>query len=167
MASGHLAELRHILPSASETIEKVSYFRNLPYTYDVFDIDADGTPEVMGVKYYLAFSTTKDRLPHKAWASNKREAYYEWLYTGELRYAEDGSGYFDEALSCRFVGRRSEAGLVYKNVKLYEPDYEPERIQFYRIRGTSFEGAKGVELGRELMRAGVGYDVSRKTLLLP
>jgi hypothetical protein len=166
LASGHMSELRHILPSASETIERVTYFRNLPFAYDVFDIDGDGTPEVMGVKYFLAYSTTKDRLPYKAWAPNRRDAYYDWLYTGELKYAKDGSPYFDEAISGQFVGRRAEAGKVYKNIRLYEAEFEPEKIQFYRLIPTSFDGARGIEFDRELRRVAVGYSASRKTLLL-
>jgi hypothetical protein len=166
LSSGHMSELRHILPSASEGIEGLPYFRNLPFTYDVFDIDGNGTPEVMGVKYYLAFSTTRDRLPHKAWAPNRRELFYDWLYTGELKYAADGSGFFDEALSCRFIGRRPEPGQLYKNVPLHEAEYEPEAIQFYRLRPASFESSKGFEFNRELRRVAAGYSASRQKLFL-
>jgi hypothetical protein len=166
MGSGHVAELRHVLPSASARLESVLIHRNLEHTFDVFDVNGDGTPEVMGVKYYLAYSITKEGEAARAWAPNRREAFYEWLYAGELQVAEDGTGHFDEVPSSRFVDRRAEAGRVHGRLLLHEAEYEPERIQFYQTLPVGFTSARAFELHRELRRAGVGYEADRKKLLL-
>ena len=55
--TGHIAELRQILPAETE---RALRRRRLPQRssehYDVFDIDGDLTPEVMGVRYFIAYS---------------------------------------------------------------------------------------------------------------
>jgi len=168
LAAGHMAEMRNILPSHSKDLEKVITFRNLPQCYDVFDIDGNGTPEVMGVKYYLAYAHTEDRIPYKVYAANSREPFYEWLYAGEARFDEAGTAWFPQALSCVFVGKKAYESIVYENIPLWEAEYEPDRIQFFRTRPVSFESTQGFELIRELGRLGTGYDHdSRKLMLKP
>jgi len=53
LGSGHVSELRQIVPSESNVLERVATFRSLPQCYDVFDIDGNGVSQVMGVQYYL------------------------------------------------------------------------------------------------------------------
>ncbi len=47
--AGHIAELRQLLPAETERLYDVDVFYNQSQLYDVFDIDGDLTPEVMGV----------------------------------------------------------------------------------------------------------------------
>lgn len=166
MGSGHVSEMRHELPQASETMEKVAYYRNRPQCYDVFDINGDGTPEVMGVKYFLAYSTT-GHTPKAAYAHNQRKPFYEWLYHENVQYNADDSATLKEVLTCRFVGvRKAEEARTYTNVPLYEAEYIPEPIQFYLTGPINFQTARGFEFNRELRKVGVGHTTDRKALLL-
>ncbi len=56
MSVGHLWETRHVFPTDNERMKEVLYFGNHSADYDVFDIDGDGTPEVMGSDYLVAYS---------------------------------------------------------------------------------------------------------------
>ncbi|MFC1851333.1 hypothetical protein ACFL27_14140 [candidate division CSSED10-310 bacterium] len=166
LGSGHMSEMRNLLPSASKDLEKIDTFRNLPQCYDIFDINGDGLEEVMGVKYYLAYAHTEDRVPYMVYATNKREPFYRWLYAGELHMDSDGKALFPQALSCQFIDKKAIEGEYYKNIPLWEAEYEPECIQFYRFRPFSFESPQGFEFNRELRRVGVGYQVDGKKLQL-
>ncbi len=166
MGAGHILEMRHVLPSRSEDLEKVATFRNLPQCYDLFDIDGDGKTEVMGVKFYLAYAHTEDRVPYKVYAVNRREPFYEWLYAGEVRINEVGKAWFPKVLTCSFAGRKAYEGNTYENVPLWEAEYEPDRIQFFKTRTFSFESPQGFELIRELGRIGTGHDRDSRKLML-
>jgi len=135
--AGHISELRQILPSETERLYRIDNFRNKSYLYDVFDIDGDFAPEVMGVRYFIAFSL-KGKKPDRLRVRNERKAYYEWLYAGELQYRADGTPYFREARDARFIGRRAADGRIYKDISLYEAAYEPERVQFFQMVDIPF-----------------------------
>src|SRR5262245_40591036 len=47
--AGHIAELRQLLPADGDRLGDVDVFYNTSALYDVFDIDGDLKPEVMGV----------------------------------------------------------------------------------------------------------------------
>ncbi|MFN2377320.1 MAG: hypothetical protein ABR538_12340 [Candidatus Binatia bacterium] len=130
--AGHISELRQILPATPEQMAKVDVFYNKTPHYDVFDIDGDLTPEVMGVRYFIAFSLTTNDKPERLRVRNERVAYYEWLYGGDLGYDRDGRGVFAGVTDGRFFGRAAAAGAAYRDIRLFEADYEPEKIQFYR-----------------------------------
>jgi len=38
----------------------------------------------------------------------------------------------------RFIERTARKGRVYHDIRLYEADYQPERIQFYKPRQIDF-----------------------------
>ena len=67
-----MSELRQLVPSESEDLERIATFRSLPQCYDVFDIQGDGTPEVMGVQYYLAYKN-RDHTPIRSYVANHRD----------------------------------------------------------------------------------------------
>ncbi len=157
LAAGHMLEMRSILPSRSEDLEKIVTFRNLPQCYDIFDVNGDGIVEVIGVKYFLAYAHTEDRIPYKVYAANSREPFYEWLYAGDVRFDEAGRAWFPQALMCAFSGKKAHESRVYENIHLWEAEYERDRIQFFKTRPVSFESAQGFELIRELGRIGKGY----------
>lgn len=166
LPSGHMSELRDALPSTSEGLEGLPNFRNKPQCYDVFDIDGDGSAEVMGVQYYLAY-WGKKHLPEAAYAPNDREGFYAWLYKDNIAYNPDGSATIKEVPVCRFTGlRKADQAITLKDVPLHEAPYTRESIQFYKVKPVSFQSNKGFELNRELRRIGAGYEVNRTTLLL-
>jgi len=136
---GHISELRQIFPADTERLDDVDVFINRSELYDVFDVDGDGTPEVMGVKYFIAYSLD-GRWPDRLRAPNERRAYYDWLYAGDLGY-EGERGVFASVRDGRFVDRVVSPGTEYRHVYLYEAEYEPERLQFYRLVDIPFARA--------------------------
>ena len=166
LPSGHMSELRDALPSTSEALEGIPNFRNKPHCYDVFDIDGDGSAEVMGVKYYLAYWGEK-HLPVAAYAPNDRKGFYAWLYKDNIEYAADGSATIKEVPVCRFVGlHKAEDSTTLSKVSLYEAPYARESIQFYRTEPVDFKSKKGFEFNREMRRIGAGYDLDPAALLV-
>jgi hypothetical protein len=49
---------------------------------------------------------------------------------------------------------------------LYEAQYAPEQMQFYRIKSVAFDSTPGFEFNRELRKVGAGHVTDRKKLLL-
>lgn len=165
LASGHMSELRQIVPPESEALRGLVTYRNRPECYDVFDVNGDGAPEVMGVQYYLAFRSN-EHTPVKAYVANRREPFYRWLYGDNVVLAEVGHTRIREIPVCRFVGRKAEVAETMRDLPLYEPEFAPEPIQFYRIRSVAFDSPTGFELNRELRKVGAGHTTDRRKLLL-
>ena len=135
--AGHIAELRQLLPAETERLYDVDVFYNQSQLYDVFDVDGDLTPEVMGVRYFVAYSL-RDKTPDQLRAPMERRAYYAWLYAGDLGYDAADRGVFRAVRDAHFVGRNAVPGREYANVALREAAYEPERVQFYRLVDIPF-----------------------------
>ncbi len=146
--AGHISELRQILPANTDQLYQVDIFLNTSSRYDVFDIDGDFEPEVMGVRYFIAYSL-KDNRPDRLRVQDERHAYYDWLYGGELEYDAADRGVFHQIKDCRFIDRTAADGGEYERITLREADYETEKIQFYRFIDIPF--------ARELRKAGVHY----------
>jgi hypothetical protein len=166
LASGHMTELRQIVPTESATLERVRTFRDLPGCYDVFDVRGDGTPMVMGVQYYIAYKCDTEHTPVRTYVANKREPYYRWLYGGNVQLGAPGAVTLKDVPVCRFAGRKAEEARTLSNVALYEPAFEPETIQFYRTKRVPFDGDAGMELNRELRKVGAGHTLDRRKLQL-
>jgi len=143
--AGHIMELRQLLPAEAEGMYQVAFYLNRSYLFDVFDIDGDFGPEVMGVEYFVAFSLRNKR-PDKLRAPIDRRAFYDWLYGGELRYDDQGNGYFVDIQDALFIGKRAVKGTRYERLPLYEAAYQPEKLQFYKLVDIQF--------ARELRKAG-------------
>ena len=136
--AGHISELRQVMPSDTEKLYEIDAFLNRSYDYDVFDIDGDFEPEVMGVKYYIAYSLRNKR-PNRLRVRNERHAFYKWLYAGsQIRFDDQDRVSFAEVQDGRFVERTAKKGRVYHDIPLYEAEYQPERIQFYKPRQIAF-----------------------------
>ena len=165
LPSGHMSELRQIVPSESNVLERVATFRSLPQCYDVFDIQGDGSPEVMGVQYYLAYKS-HEHTPIRSYVTNRREPFYRWLYGDNISMAEVGHASLKQVPVCRYVGKKADEAQTLTNLPLYEAKYAPESIQFYRIKSVSFDSPPGFELNRELRKVGAGHVVDRGKLLL-
>jgi hypothetical protein len=164
--SGHLAELRELLPSTSAEMEGIVNYRNVSHCYDVFDRRGDGQNEIMGVQYYIAFRHTNQRVAKQIWTQNNRDDFYAWLYGDEMNYGPIGKVTFDDVCEGKFVGRKAVEGERYKGLTLYEAPYQPETLQFYKIKGVKALSNQGMEFNRELRRVGYGYSVDRAKLLL-
>ena len=135
--AGHISELRQLLPAESDQLDQVDLYYNTSILYDVFDIDGDFEPEVMGVRYFIAYSL-KDGRPDRLRVRDERRAYYDWLYGGELQFDEAGQAYFRNIRDGRFIERRAVDGTQYDRIKLREADYEPEKVQLYRFVDIPF-----------------------------
>lgn len=164
--SGYIAEIRHMLPSDSKQMEKVRTFRNLPQCYDVFDVEGDGKPEVMGLRYFLAYKASEQRTPSRAYASNEREPFYQWLYGADLGAIDEKHASLKDVETCTFSGKSAAEGRTWDELPLHEPEAAKEYLQFYRVKGVSPESARGFDFSRELLRVGVGYDADDKKLLM-
>src|SRR5262249_40696005 len=127
---------------------RVDVFLNTSYRYDVFDIDGDLVPEVMGVRYFIAYSL-KDGHPDRLRVRDERHAYYDWLYGGELSYDAADRGVLPGVRDNRFSGRDATDGTEYERLTLYEADSQPETVQFYRLVDIPF--------ARELRKVGVSH----------
>jgi hypothetical protein len=155
-----------MLPSTSEAMKGIVNYRNVSQCYDVFDRAGDGKEEVMGVQYYIAFRHTNERVAKHIWAQNNREDFYKWLYGNDMNFGPIGDVTFDEVCTGKFVKKQAAVGEKYANLKLYEAPYEPETIQFYKIKGVSQLSKEGMDFNREMRRVGSGYEVDRKKLRL-
>lgn len=164
--SGHLAELRELLPSTSKQMEGIVNYRNSSQCYDVFDRKGDGDVEITGVQYYIAFRHTNQRVAKQIWSQNNRKDFYDWLYGNEMNYGPIGEVTFDDVCEGAFLKRKAVPGKHWKGLTLYEAPYQPETLQFYKIKGVDRLSHPGMEFNRELRRVGYGYDVDRKKLLL-
>jgi hypothetical protein len=164
LPSGHMSELRHMVPSESDTLTQVKTHRNLPGCYDVFDIDGDGKPEVMGVQYYLAYKSN-EHTPVKTYVTNKREPFYRWLYGDNVELGAVGHARIKSVPVCRFIGKKATERTTLTDQPLYEASYPPEPIQFFRSK-VAFDSGPGFELNRELHKVGAGHTLDRSRLLL-
>jgi hypothetical protein len=155
--AGHISELRQLLPSDEKALPQVVTFRNKSNHFDVFDINGDGSPEVMGVKYFHAYSLRNKR-PYKRRAPADRKSFYKWLYVNGYHYDDHGTLIFDEAPTSKFVQKTAYKGETFEDIPLYEAEYAPETIQFYNRMPIPFV--------RELRRVSSSYDFNRKVLRL-
>ncbi|MGI9591706.1 MAG: hypothetical protein ACR2P8_10095 [Myxococcota bacterium] len=166
LGSGHLAELRELLPSTSNDMKGLVNYRNISHCYDVFDRRGDGKPEIMGVQYYFAFRHTNARVAKQIWAQNNRDDFYRWMYGDEMNYGPIGQVTFDDVCEAKFIGRKTLEGKHHQGLTLYEAPYQPETIQFYKIKGVERLSHPGMDFNRELRRVGHGYQVDRAVLRL-
>ena len=167
LASGHESELRQIVPTDSAVLERVRTFRNLPACYDVFDLRGDGQPAVMGVQYYVAYKCDTEHTPVRTYVTNRRDAYYRWLYGANVELGPVGGTKIRDVPVCRFVGlHKAEEAERRSNLPLYEAPFEPEAIQFYKTKRVPFDSDTGFELNRELRKVGAGHTTDRAKLLL-
>ena len=148
---GHILELRQLLPASEKEMYDVAFYLNKSCLFDVFDINGDLEPEVMGVRYYVAY-TLKEKKPGKLRAAMERRPYYKWLYGGILKYDVAGRGYFENIRDGRFVEKLAVAGQKFKKISLYEAEMEPFRLQFFKM-----DSLRDIPDIRELRKTGEDY----------
>ncbi len=147
---GHILELRQLLPAETKEVYNIVFFLNKSCLFDVFDIDGDSIPEVMGVRYYVAYSL-RNKKPGKLRAPIDRRPFYKWLYGNGLQYEDDGRGYFTDIRDGHFVDKLAVNGEHYAKIHLYEAEFEPFRLQFF--------AKKDIPFVRELRKAGEDYPI--------
>ena len=91
-------------------------------------------------------------------APSDRKSFYKWLYKDHYRYDREGQVIFEKAATSKFKGTRAVTGKTYYDIPLYEADYSPETIQFYKPTNIPFV--------RELRRVSSTYSLNRKVLKL-
>jgi hypothetical protein len=148
LTTGHINELRQLLPSDTEKLYAIDAFYNRSYDLDVFDIDGDLNPEAMGVAYYIAYALSQKK-PKRLRVKDERLAYYAWLYAGEFELDSDENPWLVDVQDGRFVERTAKRGRHYDRLPLHEASYESERFQFYQLIDIPF--------ARELRKLGVDH----------
>jgi len=146
-APGHLWETRHIFPSNPETMKQLLYRGNYSEDYDLFDIDADGTLEVVGSEYFIAYSlkgaSGDSRRKGKSFSADDytRDDFYTHLYGEKGQFERDGDRYTftnphityfrkisPEKSTGKPISRRLEGTYV-----LHESPYEKDKAQIYHL----------------------------------
>ncbi len=147
MAVGHLWEVRHVFPASPERMKELLYFGNRSADYDVFDVDGNGIPEVIGSDYAIAYSVqgasgdARRKGKNFSLADSTKADFYRNLYGGEQQFTQDGDTYtFRDPYVSHF--RKTDAedkrGAVISqalkgNFALYEQPYEKDKVQIYRL----------------------------------
>lgn len=146
---GHLWEFRQIFPVENEKMTKVMFFGNRSQDFDVYDIDGDGRPEVMGVQYMISYGlqgtsglATREGTGMEINEGKKYE-FYQDLYGARSVFGFDGGSQF--SFENPTISYPSYLDLRKKSVavrvkmqgryKLYEQKYEREKVQFYALAG--------------------------------
>ncbi len=135
MPPGQVWEMRHIFPVQNSVATQV-------YFFDVYDVDGNGTLEVMGVEYFISYSksVSNDREGGKLDVSDdKRLEFYSNLYGKNGVFTVENGKYMFQNPSVslpsylNFQQKRKNATRVQMqgSFPLYEQKYQQDKIQFY------------------------------------
>lgn len=147
LPAGHVWELRQIFPVENSKMTQVPFFGNNSGDFDVYDINGDGTPEVMGVQYLISYglqgASGLARREGQGFEVNadKKLEFYEDLYGARNVFRTTGDGKF--IFSNPKVSVHSHLDFKKKTVgtrmvlngeyELYEQTYEKEKVQLYSV----------------------------------
>lgn len=147
---GHLWEFRQIFPVENSKMSQVMFFGNRSQDFDVYDVDGDGRPEVMGVQYMISYGlqgasglATREGKGMEINEGKKLE-FYQDLYGSRGVFSFDGGDRY--LFENPTVSMPSYLDLRKQNVAvrqrmvgqypLYEQHYEREKVQFYALSGS-------------------------------
>ncbi len=145
LSSGHIWEMRGIFPNVDSKMTQVQFFGSTARDFDLFDVNGDGSPEVMGVEYFISYGLQEaDGLGSREGTDleigkEHKFAFYQTLYGPREVFRQTASGSF-EFLSPTIAMpsyldklRPSVAThLTFNGVyPLYEQAYERDKIQLY------------------------------------
>lgn len=147
LPAGHVWELRQIFPVENSKMTQIPFFGNNSTDFDVYDIDGDGQPEVMGVQYLISYGlqgtgglARREGQNFEVNADRKLE-FYEDLYGARNVFRTTGDGKY--IFSNPKVSVHSYLDSKKKSVstrmtlngeyELYEQTYEKEKVQLYSI----------------------------------
>jgi hypothetical protein len=137
--------MRSILPNQNSVATQVYTFMQDPRDFDVYDIDGDGNPEVMGVKYTISYGTqSASGLANREGknldiAERGKLKFYTSLYGAKNVFTVDANGTYWFAnpgvsvpsyLDFQKRGMKTRM-VVNGTLPLYEQDYERDKIQLY------------------------------------
>ncbi len=147
LSVGHVWETRHVFPASPARLKEMLYFGNRSSDYDVFDIDANGEPEVMGTQYYIAYSVkgksgdARRKGKNFSVADISKNEFYANLYGARDQFVlEDDTYTFPNPYISFF--RKTEVddkqgAVISRQLKgsflLYEQPYEKDKVQTYRL----------------------------------
>lgn len=138
---GGILEMRFIMPVSSDKMVKINHFGHKPQDFDVYDIDGNGTLEVMGVKYAVAYEF-QDREASSLEIGADAEgmaAFHKNLYGSKNVYdiAADGTLIFHNpqvSLPSYLDDHKTQVTVrpvINGDYPLYEQDYEQDKVQYY------------------------------------
>ncbi len=142
---GHIWELRHLFPVADARMSQVDHFGSDARDFDVYDIDGNGAPEVMGVEYMISYGLRETEGAGSREGTDlqigreHRLAYYQRLYGANQVFREGPSGtlLFREPMVSepsyldRLKKRVSVRTTLPGEYPLYEQTYERDKAQLY------------------------------------
>ena len=147
LAVGHQWEARHVFPAGNDKMKELLYFGNHSADYDVFDIDGNGEAQVMGTRYYIAYSVkgksgdSRRKGKNFSVAKIDKNEFYSNLYGAKDQFVLEGDTYkFPNPHVSYF--RKTDAedrqGSVISrqlegSFSLYEQPYEKDKVQIYRL----------------------------------
>jgi hypothetical protein len=151
MPSGHVWELRQIMPVENAKMKQVYYFGNDSRDFDVFDVNGDGQLEVMGVEYMISYGLQantglQSREGTGLEVSNDRKLdFYTKLYGRNNVFtvgANQQISFTNPSVSVQSYLDTKKASVKSRltlqgTFPLYEQDYERDKVQFYSSGGVN------------------------------
>jgi hypothetical protein len=143
LPAGHVWEMRQILPVEDSKMVQVNFFGNSSTDFDVYDIDGNGQPEVMGVNYLVNYDAKGARevgaIETNVDSARGKLDFYTRLYGAKGVFTVYGNDiYTFESPSASlpsYLDYKKKSVSARVSVKgeipLYEQAYEQDKIQFY------------------------------------
>lgn len=146
-------EMRHIFPVTNEKMKQVHYFGAKHTDFDVYDIDGNGTLEVMGVEYLISYEIKSEQGAGyregadgtlQVGASRKR-AFYDDLYGPRNVFTVGADGKYSiinprVSMPSSLDYKKEQVAVrpqLQGNFPLYEQKYEQDKMQFYTLPGMN------------------------------
>jgi hypothetical protein len=145
LPAGGALEMRQIFPVENAKMTQIHFFASNPRDFDIYDIDGDGKPEIMGVQYMISYDlkgadgiATREGANLEVGTEGKLR-FYENLYGARNVFTTDKQGDFlfkNPSVSLPsyldFQKRQVAARLTFNGtLPLYEAGYERDKLQFY------------------------------------
>lgn len=149
---GSIWEMRQIFPVENEKMTQVQFVGSRAQDFDVYDINGDGRPEIMGVEYFISYGLAgADGLAQREGSNleingNKKLEFYSSLYGARNVFFVENDQYLFtnpsmSVASYQDLKRASIAARFRLNgtYPLYEQKYEQDKAQFYALPAINNE----------------------------
>jgi hypothetical protein len=143
LPAGHVWEMRQILPVEDAKMVQVNFFGNSSTDFDIYDIDGNGSPELMGVDYLVNYDARGARevgaIETNVDSPGGKLDFYKRLYGANGVFTLQGEANYsfqNPAVSLPsyldYQKKSVQTRITIKgSVPLYEAAYEQDKIQFY------------------------------------